>query len=413
MAVMCLSKYHGALIIGLVVLSNLSLLKEKYSWLAIFTASLILIPHLLWQIEFDYPSISYHLFDRSSKAYKLNYTLEYIAAQLFVLGPLTGILFFISCAKIKSSNQFERTLKLLFWGGYCFFFIMSFKGRVEGHWTLFVVIPGVYFGFAFIEALERTKKALSVMFCVSILLIWSVRIMIAIESPMDSVLVVKGLVKKYRKREDMLLIKDVAEGRPVAFMNSYANASVYSFYSGSKGLTLNNDAGRRDQYNVWNSEEKIRGKRVMVIPNYHDYFFNLIPNASLLKRYVFVDNFQSFPNINVELLGMPVEVEKSKIIELSVRLNSPVYYGEFIDSNAKFPTHLSVMITQSEDEVHSQKNFSVKSEMFNESTLLNIEAPSVCGVYEVRLNTKTGWLPPSKKSKVFLLNVVENKNMQK
>ena len=73
---MILSKYHGFLIVGLTVLSNLRLMRNKYFWLAVAGAVFLLLPHFLWQLDAGFPSLRYHLLERSQDPYHVNNTLN-------------------------------------------------------------------------------------------------------------------------------------------------------------------------------------------------------------------------------------------------------------------------------------------------------------------------------------------------
>ncbi|HYG49944.1 MAG TPA: glycosyltransferase family 39 protein, partial [Flavobacteriales bacterium] len=84
-ALMILSKYHGIVIVGLTVLSNLKLLLNRYFWLAAAVSAACLVPHFLWQVQAGFPSIKYHLSERNSTPYSFSFTLEYLIGQLFVL----------------------------------------------------------------------------------------------------------------------------------------------------------------------------------------------------------------------------------------------------------------------------------------------------------------------------------------
>ena len=58
------SKYHGAFLIIAIILSNLKLLKQ-YQFYLVGTIALVLFsPHILWQLDYDFISFQYHLFDR-------------------------------------------------------------------------------------------------------------------------------------------------------------------------------------------------------------------------------------------------------------------------------------------------------------------------------------------------------------
>jgi 4-amino-4-deoxy-L-arabinose transferase-like glycosyltransferase len=64
MATLIYSKYHAAILIILVILSNLNLLKNLRFYLATILAVLLFIPHIYWQFINDFPSFRYHLVDR-------------------------------------------------------------------------------------------------------------------------------------------------------------------------------------------------------------------------------------------------------------------------------------------------------------------------------------------------------------
>ena len=62
MTTMLYSKYHGILIIFFTVLSNLRLLRSGKFWLAALLGIVLFIPHLYWQYNNNFVSVSYHFF---------------------------------------------------------------------------------------------------------------------------------------------------------------------------------------------------------------------------------------------------------------------------------------------------------------------------------------------------------------
>ncbi len=87
MACLLYSKYHGVLIIGLVLLSNLKLLTNKYTYLGRVVCLLLFTPHLYWQYKHHFPSVQFHLFERNASSYKFSFTTEYILGQILFAGP--------------------------------------------------------------------------------------------------------------------------------------------------------------------------------------------------------------------------------------------------------------------------------------------------------------------------------------
>lgn len=59
-------KYHRRLVLFFVILADLKLFKDKYFYIAIVTALVVFSPHVWWQVENDFPSLKYHLVERSA-----------------------------------------------------------------------------------------------------------------------------------------------------------------------------------------------------------------------------------------------------------------------------------------------------------------------------------------------------------
>lgn len=238
---MLLSKYHGVLVIGFTLLSNLSLLKKKSFWMIVGLATLLFLPHLWWQFVHDFPSLKYHLYERSSKEYSWSYTTEYLLTQPFILGPFSGVLLIALAIRVKPRDLFERSLRFLLAGTYIFFFLMTFKGRVEGNWTVITLVPLLYLGYSQIENSEKLTRISFYSFGISILLIVMVRVSLMVNFLPASVDLTKSLGARRWAKE----LKDKSMGRPVAFMNSYQRASLYEFYAGTPAFSLNNIWGRK------------------------------------------------------------------------------------------------------------------------------------------------------------------------
>src|SRR5690606_26611588 len=81
MAGLMYSKYHGALVIILVILSNLKLLRKPTFYMAVLVGIGLFLPHLLWQVHNDFPSLKYHLVERS-KGFKWSYFPDFLVNQL-------------------------------------------------------------------------------------------------------------------------------------------------------------------------------------------------------------------------------------------------------------------------------------------------------------------------------------------
>jgi len=88
MAGLMYSKYHGALVILFVIFSNLKLFTKPAFYLSVAVALVLFLPHILWQIHHDFPSLKYHLVERS-KGFRWSYFPDFLVNQLPVFNPFT------------------------------------------------------------------------------------------------------------------------------------------------------------------------------------------------------------------------------------------------------------------------------------------------------------------------------------
>src|SRR6478735_6317854 len=154
-ALMIYSKYHGGIVIIFVLLSNPALFKDLKMYVAGGLVLLLLAPHIYWQYANHFPSFQYHLVDRASSSYKIEQTLEYALTNLLFLGGLLSVVLFFFSFKVKATTLWERALKFNLYGTLLFFFFYTFKGQyIEPNWTIFCVLPIMYFG---LKAMEGTR----------------------------------------------------------------------------------------------------------------------------------------------------------------------------------------------------------------------------------------------------------------
>ncbi len=391
---MLLSKYHGILIIGFTLFSNPALLRQKSFWLIVGLSTILFLPHLWWQYVHDLPSVRYHLYERSAREYSTTYTIEYLAGQPFILGPFIGILLIYIGFIFKPKDLFERSLKFLIVGTYIFFFLMTFKGRVEGNWTIITLVPLLYLGYNHITESERLKKITGYSFAISIVLILTVRILL-ISNFLPASL---ELTKSFRARQWSKELKKKSKGKPVGFINSYQKASQYEFYSGVPAFSINNVWGRKNQYSIWDSEAEFQGKDIVLVANYrlpendsiqfyHEYF-----------PYLFIDNFRSTSNVIIQSdLEQPVKVQPSDTLRLAIKFNYQNDNVRNLEGNKEYPSRIFYSYFQFSQAVEIRAtDMILKDDMIGNDQIysLIITAPSAPGEYDFYLGVSTGWLPP-------------------
>jgi len=399
-----LSKYHGILIIGFTVLSNLAILKRKSFWIIILLSVLFFTPHLRWQFQNNFPSVNYHFFERSAKSYSISYTTDYLFTQPFILGPFISVLLIYLGITHRPKDVYERGLKFLIIGTYLFFFFMTFKGRVEGNWTVITLVPLLYLGYNQIAQSEKRKKIAYYSFGISLLLILLVRILLITHSLPSLLPISKTLSARSWTRE----LKEKSHGRPAAFMNSYQRASLYEFYTGVPAFSLNNVWGRKNQYSIWDTEANFQGKPVTILFNYPDARFDSIRFGAEYFPYYFIDDFRSASNMIIQSDLRKTKVKPRDTVMIAVSFHFRNENIRDLEANAGYPSRLSYSFFQHTTAIEMRTTeFILKNSMpgSGESFPIQVIAPETPGHYDFYLSIQTGQLPPginSEKVKIIV-----------
>ena len=276
MAMMIYSKYHAFLLLGLIVLSNLKLLKDGKFWVACLLALALLTPHIFWQVNNDFPSFRYHLSGRN-EAFRWSYFLEYLPNQLLIFNPFTfGAVVYVLIKSKKTSLPpidsfqrtnlprndmygklvFERGLRFILIGFFFFFWLMAFRGHVEPHWTIVCVIPAVVLVYRKALVDEKLRKYTKFFILPSLLLVLAFRILLL--TPLADRFGYHGKEPYYKA------IEQVAGDRPVVFRGSFQEPALYHYFTGKKSSTLQCYYDRMTQYDLWQFDKAWIGKPVFI-----------------------------------------------------------------------------------------------------------------------------------------------------
>ena len=297
MGCMVYSKYHAVLFLGLIVLSNLSLLKELKFYVACLLALALLTPHLVWQVEAGFPSLKYHLLQRS-QPFRMAYFLEYLPNQLLVFNPFTFGAALYVLVRTRAENEFERGLRLLLLGFLCFFWLMTFRGHVEPHWTIVAMIPMVVLIYRNALKNERLRIYIRRFVFPSLLLVVLFRI--AMLTPLSKPFGFYGKEAYYKA------IETVAGDAPVAFRGSFQPPALYHYFTGKESATLRCYYDRKTQFDLWQFDTAWIGRPVFVCDE-----FGSLPKdyqvGEVRFRGFLAERFQTANRLNIdfELLNIP------------------------------------------------------------------------------------------------------------
>ena len=299
MAATMYSKYHGSLLILLVIFSNLKLLRNPKFYFAAFLALLLFLPHIYWQYSNGFPSLKYHLVERVS-GFNIKEVPAFFLNALVIHNPLILPAGIYLMTRAKNLNGFERTLYFIVVGFFAFFFISSFRYHVEPQWTALVSIPLIIIIFNRLDFDTKITNYLKYVTLVSVSVIFFIRIAFMIDF-----LPVKFLKKQYHETKKWAQeIEKIAGNKPVVFTNSYQNASKYTFYTKRFSHTLNNLSYRKNQYDIWDFEEQIHGKEVLYVPHYlTDYYKEkLIKYPTSYGDTIYARDFMDFQSLQKECI---------------------------------------------------------------------------------------------------------------
>ena len=315
MAGMIYSKYHTVLIIGCIVLSNMRLLIQPKFWTAVFLTILLLIPHILWQFSMDFPSFKYHLMDRNS-GFQWRYFIEYLPNQLVVFNPFTfGAVIYI-VLKYRIDDLFERGLYFLLVGFLSFFWIMSFRGHVEPHWTVVCTIPMIILLYR--RSLQDRKLMRFVQRWVlpSIILVFCTRIALVTDW-------LPGHLNFYGKKIKNDAIKSVAGNIPVVFVGeSFQNPSTYHFFTGKESFVLSSVESRRTQFDIWQKELAYQGKPVFICQSKEGRSKAYHIDGHTFEGY-FTSDFQSVNSVEIKYTLNRKEICPGDTLQIDFEMHNP------------------------------------------------------------------------------------------
>ncbi|MBR1517286.1 MAG: glycosyltransferase family 39 protein [Bacteroidales bacterium] len=256
MALLAYSKYHGALVVALVLISNPRLLRSWHLYLALMVAAVLFVPHLLWQYQHGWTSLVYHLGQRH-KGFDIENPLMFCLNLLLFFNPLLvwhyGKSFFHRTGN-DDDREWLRSMRWLVGGFVVFFFVASWRGSTQAQWLLPVAIGLVVLLMHRLQS-EQNSRYLRTVYVASAALFLIVRLVVAI-NPMH----LKGQL--WDNAESYGRIASVADGRPVLFSN-YSMAAKYAYYTRRECYCQSVFYDHRNQWDIWQDDRRLYGRSII------------------------------------------------------------------------------------------------------------------------------------------------------
>ncbi|WP_461453611.1 ArnT family glycosyltransferase [Mucilaginibacter sp.] len=265
LVVACLlySKYHAVLLISFTIISNIKLLKRPSFWLIVMLAGILFIPHILWQVHHNFPSLNYHLSERSAEKYHPEFTYLYPLGQILMAGPIIGWYLFYKGFSTKITDAFIRCLMVNCIGTPIFFLISSFRGEVQPQWTYISFAPLILLiVINFAQKPNLPKWFLPVAY-INIAIILCVRFALIAGIPIGR------LQSQFGFKQWAYAVMQRAGDNYVVFNEGFQNPSKYDYYNNTlKGFSYDSRYYRGTQFDIWPIEDSIQNKRVLYVLQY-------------------------------------------------------------------------------------------------------------------------------------------------
>lgn len=389
------SKYHGILPVAFVVLSNLRLLLNKYFWLMVLIVVLLFLPHLYWQYNHEWPTVKYHLVERLSKKYKINFTSDYVLGQLLIWGPIISLLFFFKLITVRIKDQLSKAHLFNFAGVLLFFVLSSFKNTVEPHWTL---IAGVSYVVLFLTLIkygtEKFRKVFLRMAYINIALILLARILFLL--PHSPFQMLKHYSSFFWGKEWAQQVNERANGKPVIFTNSYALPALYNFYNPDAAtFGYNTKQYRKTNYSLGIKDCAFNNKPVLV---FSDKALSTDTSVKIQSKYrngflLPVESYKCINAIKIKAVSLPVHFKpgetKMAIIELKNTGATAISSKDLKLDYAFFISKFNF--------INSTASFNLPDETmpagYKKSIKIPITAPLQPDHYKVLFSVVNGFLP--------------------
>ena len=400
---MLLSKYHGILVVALVLLSNPALLKRWSFWFILLLSLVLVLPHAIWLRAHDYVTIRYHLGGRQDQAFRWTNVVAYLLMQPFVFGPAIGLLLLPAALMTRTRNLFERTLKFNLIGILAFFFVASFTTHIHMHWTSIALVPLLTLAIPYIDLRPRLRTIFVKLAVVTAATFVPMRIYLAwdyLPAFLDRKLEVSHGWSQWAQD-----IRNLANGRCVIFFNDYGSAAQYTFYTGEMALSYNAVDYQNTQQDLWPIEENFRGKRVMIVRGtLVDGYSTAYARNGARIQYRYGDDFQSYSKVRISLAqDPPLHFLAGKPFKLPITLVNYYVQPIFFKPHTEFAPVLGFYFFKGQTQVINGACDILSGTTLkdNLTRTIEIQPPAIPGKYTFRLAICPGWLPPPANSNLY------------
>jgi Dolichyl-phosphate-mannose-protein mannosyltransferase len=404
---MLLSKYHGIVVVGLVVLANPTLPKRGSFWLILLLSLALVLPHAIWLHAHDYVTIRYHLGGRQDEEFRWTNVAGYLLMQPFVFGPAIGLLLLPAALMAKTPNSFARTLKFNLIGILAFFFLASFAAHIHMHWTGIALVPLLTLAIPYLDDRPPLRTIFVTLAVATAVIFVPIRIYLAwdyLPAFIDRHIEIDHGWPRWAQD-----VRKLANGRSVIFFNDYGSAAQYMFYTGEMALSYNAFDYQNTQQDLWPIEESFRGKPAMIVKGtLVDGFTIAYASNGARIQYRYIDDFQGYSKVRILLTqNPPLHFLVGKPFKLPITLVNHYAQPIFFKPHTEFAPVLTYFFFKGKSQISTGScDILGGTTLTDELTrTIDVQPPAIPGKYTFRLAICPGWLPPPANSKLYSVTV--------
>jgi 4-amino-4-deoxy-L-arabinose transferase-like glycosyltransferase len=227
-AFMVYSKYQGGLVVVLTLLACPKIFQKGSFYLALLTGAAIFLPHIIWQIDNNFPTLQLHVKRHDFDGNGLDF-INFLLSQLVCGGIFIILLLLYHLIKDKNNSTYNRILKFNILGVFIFFGIIALKNHVQGQWTVTAFVALSIFSTSVNFSFQKVKKYMLACLIVPCIIFMLIRIAALNKFDADSHLAI--LNKISMAEEETFKIQEICGSQKIV-ANSWHNSSKLSFYSG-------------------------------------------------------------------------------------------------------------------------------------------------------------------------------------
>jgi hypothetical protein len=412
LVVACLlySKYHGVLLVGFTVLSNIKLFKRSSFYVAIIVGFICYVPHILWQSQHGFPAVNYQLFERSSdKIYNISLTIEYLGGQLLLGGVLISWFLFYKGFSTKITDTFTRALSFNAIGTFGFFCVNTYFANVQPHYTLIAFIPLVALVLINLQRNNNHPKWLFNIAIANIALILVLRVSLVLGLPF--IKKIQALQTYFGFREWAAKVHAKAGDAWMVMDDGFQNPSKYDFYNRTqKGFAYDSRYYGRTMFDIWPMEDSLQRKKVYLVLSapLEGYKTDTIAGEVGTWYGAWVEDTRTYQKIAIDTKTKSVTAKPGQKIQFDLSITNPYTYDvNFTNVGYKHPVFLeSCFFTGPTDIAEVQQSAADFNKIKLESGQsarykTTVTAPKDKGTYYLMFSIRTEPFRGSKNSRLI------------